>query len=79
MVTNIELITETEENIDWFNENYPQLQQKYAGTLIAIKNKTVVGIAKNAIDLLNALKEKSIDETEVLIEIIPPSNEITIF
>ena len=78
MLTNIQLLNATEENIEWLNENYKNIQEEFEGQIIAIKNKKVVANAKNSETLLKVLKEKNIDEAEVLIEVISPKNEISI-
>ncbi len=78
MMTNLELLTSSEESLEWFQENFLEIKEKYQNKMIAIKNKQIVAIASNTKDLLKILKEKGINESEVLIESIIPKNEIVI-
>ena len=77
-MTNLELLTSSEESLEWFQENFLEIKEKYQNKMIAIKNKQIVAIASNTKDLLKILKEKGINESEVLIESIIPKNEIVI-
>ena len=78
VLTNLELLDSSEENLEWFSNNFKEIQDKFSNKIIAIKDKKVIASAKNSEELLNTLKKNKIDESEVLIEIVNPSNEITI-
>ncbi len=78
MLTNIELLNSSEESLEWFNENFSSIQDKYSNKIIAIKDKQIIASASNIDLLFKILKEKEIDESEVLIEVISPKNEIVI-
>lgn len=78
MMTNLELLNVTEENIEWLNNNYEKIQEEFAGKIIAIKDKKIVASATTSELILKELENKGIDESDVLIEVIPPKNEITI-
>ena len=76
MLTNIQLLSFSEENLEWFNDNFNEIQEKYTNRIVAIKDKMIVASASNINSLLDILKEKDIDSSEVLIETITPKNEI---
>jgi len=78
MLTNIQLLSFSEENLEWFNDNFNEIQEKYTNRIVAIKDKMIVASASNINSLLDILKEKDIDSSEVLIETITPKNEIVI-
>ncbi|MBM3234158.1 hypothetical protein FJZ19_03615 [Candidatus Pacearchaeota archaeon] len=78
MVSDLELLNSSEESLKWFQENSIKIREEFANKIIAIKNKEIVASAKNINELLIFLKEKNIDESEVLIEFIVPKNEIVI-
>ncbi len=78
MVSDLELLRSSERDLVWFNENSQILRDKFAEQIVAIKDKSIVGNARNIKILLKILKEKGVDESEVLIESLAPSNEIII-
>ena len=78
MLTNLQLLSFSEENLEWFNENFNEIQGKYANKIVAIKDKRIVASALNINSLLEILKEQNIDSSEVLIETITSKNEIII-
>lgn len=78
MLTDMELLDSGQENLKWFQDNSEQIQLEYARKLIAIKGKKIVASAKNIGELLELLRSKEIEQSEVLIEYIPPRGEITI-
>lgn len=78
VLTNLELLDSSEENLEWFSNNFKEIQDKFSNKIIAIKDKKVIASAKNSEELLKTIKKNKIDESEVLIEIVNPSNEITI-
>lgn len=78
VLTNLELLSSSEEDLEWFSENFSEIQEKFSNKLIAIKDKKIVASAKTSEELLNLLKKDGIDESEVLIEVVNPNNEIII-
>ena len=78
MMSNLELLENAEEDLDWYSNNYENLQEKFSNKIVAIKEKRVVASANNIKGLLEELKIEVIDESEVLIEVIYPRNEIII-
>lgn len=79
MLSDLDLLKIAEEDLKWFHSNFSKIQEKYENKLIAIKNKQIVGSADNTDSLLNLLKERGMNDSEVLIEAIPLKNQITIF
>ena len=79
MMTNLQLLNNLEEDLNWFQENLKSLQAEYEDKIIAIKEKKIIASAKNIKELLKILEEKEIDQSEVLIETISSKNEIIIF
>lgn len=78
MTATLQLLQESEENLNWFQDNFVEIQEKYPNKIIAIKNKRIVASAANIEELIKLLHEKNIDDSEVLLEQIPPKNEIRI-
>jgi len=78
MLSDLELLNHSEENLKWFQENFSKIQEEFAGKIIAIKDKKIITSAINGKELLNLLKEKRIDDSEVIIEQIRPKGEIQI-
>ena len=78
MLSDLELLNKAEENLKWFIANSSLIRVKYAGKQIAIKDKSIVAIGSNGKELLDNLKSRNIDDSEVIIERIPPKGEIRI-
>lgn len=78
MLSDLELLNKTEENLKWFIANSSRIRVKYAGKQIAIKDKAIVAFGNNGRELLDNLKNKNIDDSEVIIERIPSKGEIRI-
>jgi len=78
MASDLELLDSSERDLEWFQQNSLDIREKFANKIVAIKDKEVIADARNINDLILILKEKGIDETEVLIEFIVPKNEIVI-
>lgn len=78
MLSDLELLNSAEESLKWFHDNFSELQEKYAGKQIAIKEKAIVAFADSGKKLLDVLKDKKIDDSEVIIEIVNPKDEIII-
>ena len=78
MISDLELLNSSEENLIWFQENFLKIREKYAGKQIAIKDREIVAVADNGKALLDALKKKKIDDSQVIIERIIPKGELKI-
>ena len=78
MISDLELLNSSEENLIWFQENFLKIREKYAGKQIAIKDREIVAVADNGKALLDALKKKNIDDSRVIIERIIPKGELKI-
>lgn len=78
MLSDLEMLQSSEEDLEWFNKNSQQIREKFAKQIIAIKDKKIIANAKNNKELLKKLEEEKIDDSEVLIEVISSPNEITI-
>ena len=59
------------EDSKWFSEKYEELQTKYEGRVLAIRNKSVVGDAESVERLLDVVQKKGEDAAFMLIETIP--------
>jgi len=70
----LQILKVAEEDSKWFSEKYEQLQTKYEGRVLAIRNKNVVGDAESVHQLLDILQEKGEDAAYMLIETIPPKD-----
>lgn len=79
MISNLQLLKESEENIIWFQENLDYIREEFFNKIIAIKNKSIIASADNINELMRKLEENNIDPSEVLIESIYQKDEITIF
>ena len=78
MLTDLELLEISEENLEWFQENSKEIQEQFTNKIIAIKDKRIIASAENINELLKLLKEKNIDSSEVLIEPIFSKKEIIV-
>ena len=78
MKQDLQLFNEAFNDFNWFKENYIALKTEYEGEFVAIKNQEIVAHAPTTEILMTKIKERKIDESEVLIEYIPPRNMIVI-
>ncbi len=78
MVSDLELLNASEENLVWFQNNFLKIRETYPGKQLAIKDKEIVAFADNGKALLNILKQKNIDDSQVIIERIIPKGELKI-
>ncbi len=76
MLSDLDLLNSAEESLKWFHDNSNEIREKYAGKQIAIKDKEIIAVADNGKKLLDLLKSKNIDDSEVIIERISPKGEI---
>ncbi len=79
MKTDLELLKESESDLEWYRDNSNQILKNFEGELIAIKNRKILAHAPNMEVLLSKIKEKNESVEEVLIEYIYPKNFRAIF
>ena len=60
-----------EKDGEWFDEHQEELQKKYMGKVIAIKEQKIIGVNRKLDDLLNEIKSKGLDPANVYIASIP--------
>jgi len=70
----LQILKVAEEDSKWFSEKYEELQGKYEGKVLAIKDKKVVGNAESVEELMDMVQKKGEDTAYVLIETIPPKD-----
>lgn len=70
----LKILEKSEEDNEWFSGKYIELQRKYEGKIVAVKEKKVICAADTVEELLEKLKEKGEDVGYLLIESIPPKN-----
>ena len=78
MMSDIELLNESEENLEWFQSNFSEIGKKFLNRFIAIKDKEIVADSDNLDNLLKLLKERKIDDSETLIEAITSKKSIVV-
>ncbi len=78
MLSDLELLNSAEKDLEWFQENSEKIRDEFARKIIAIKDKKVIASAEDINELLQILKAKKVDSSEVLTEAIVPKGEITI-
>lgn len=66
----LELITRAQEDNEWLNSHFDEIQQKYEKKFIAIKDKRIIAEDSNFFKVLETLKNKKEDPALVLIEFI---------
>ncbi len=78
-MTNIQLLTGSIANLRWFNESYPEIEQKFKGKFVAIKDEQILENSTSFDLLMEKLEKKGENSDELLIKRVSPMNEITIF
>ena len=78
MLSDLELLNSSEENLNWFQENSAKIQEDYPEKIVAIRDKKIIAYGENFKVLMKNLNRKGVDESEVLIEVISKPGEITI-
>ncbi len=78
VLSDLALLTESMEDLEWFQKYAKDICREHEGEMIAIKNKKVVAFGPSIKILLNKLKDKGIEESEVIIEKIPEKDEIIV-
>jgi len=70
----LKILKRSEEDSKWLSRKYDELQSKYEGKILAIKDKNVICDANTVEELLSKLEEKGEDLGFLLIETVPPKN-----
>ena len=70
----IEMLRYAEEQMSWIHKNYKDMQKKYAGRYIAVRDKSVISSGKSLKKVLENINKRGIDLDEVVIEYIFPKN-----
>lgn len=69
-VSVIQMLKSGQQDLAWFGANLQNLIAKYNNKFIAFHNKTVIDSDKKIDDLMNKLKERNIDTSNILIKFI---------
>ncbi|MBI2668055.1 hypothetical protein HYX17_04795 [Candidatus Woesearchaeota archaeon] len=67
MESELELLKKSEEDLEWFNENYEELKEDYDNEFVAIKEGEVISHDKDFERLLNKLKTMKENPAKVII------------
>lgn len=70
----LEILKRAEKDSRWLSENYEEIQSKYGGKILAIKDNQVVCEGDTMDEVLNKLGEKGENIGFLLIENIPPKD-----
>ncbi len=79
MRNELQLLSDSIEDLKWFQENSNKITEKYSGKFIAIKNKSIISASLNVNILIDNLEKTGIDSNLVLIKYINRKGEIIIF
>lgn len=78
MLSDLQLLTDSASDLNWLKENIKSVKEKFEGEILAIKNKEIVAFAPTVEILFRKLKEKGIEESEVIIQYVSSNNEVVI-
>lgn len=78
MISDMDLLNISEDNLNWFRDNYEYIQNNFERKIIAVNDNKIIAYAENLKILLEMLKSMEIDSSEVLIESIPSKKEIIV-
>lgn len=82
IVKNPEIIQDLqriEKDSQWFAENTKSIQKKFEEEFIAIKDGKVIEDDKNFNKLLNKLKERGEDPSEIMIKFIHSKSKVILY
>jgi hypothetical protein len=74
----LQLLTGSIADLNWFKENSASIGEKYEGEFIAIDNKKILESAPKIDILIRKLEKKGININLVLIKYVNPQGEIII-
>lgn len=66
----LEIITRVQNDNEWLNSHFDEMQQKYANKFIAIKDKKIIAEGSNFLKVLETLKIKKENPALILVEFI---------
>lgn len=66
----LEIITKAQEDNNWLNSHFDEIQEKYEKKFIAVKDKKIIAEGSNFFKVLETLKNKKEDPALVTIEFI---------
>ena len=66
-------------DLEWYRKNLDDIQIKFNGKAVAIKEKEVIGSSVDAQTLLEQLDKRGVDSDLVLIKRVIPKGETVIF
>ena len=70
METELVMLEKMEANGDWLDENYEEVSKEFLNEFVAIKDAKIVAHGKRLDVLLENLRSRSIDLSDILIEFI---------
>mgnify|MGYP001602203327 CR=1 FL=1 len=79
MVSDLEMLKEAGEALEWINENGKELSEKYAGKMIAVKGRELIATAGTLDELFEEIRKKGLRQQEMIIEWIPNNKERIIY
>ena len=66
----VQLLLKSQNNLEWFGSHLNELMIKFENQFIAIDNQEVIAEDNNFDALLNKLKNKAIDPSNILIKFV---------
>ena len=66
-------------DLEWYRKNLEDIQTKFDGKVVAIKEEEIIGSSADAQTLLAQLEKQGIDSDLVLIKRVFPKGETVIF
>ena len=76
MMSDLEMLQESNSDLIWLRDNMKSVKSEYEGEFIALKDKSIVAFAPNVDVLLRKLREANIDEKSVIVKFISLANQI---
>ncbi len=70
MQAQVEILNRLESDLVWFQENLKNIQKDYSNRFIAIKKRKIISEGKTVDELVEKLKSKKQDPSEVLIKFV---------
>lgn len=78
MISDLSLLSGTMSDLNWLKGCAKEINEKYEGEFVAIKDKSIITFAPSVDIILRKLKEIGINEGDVIIQYITPKNQIII-
>ena len=74
----LQLLTGSISDLNWFKQNSSSIKEKYEGEFIAIKDKKIIGFAPKVEILIKKLEKKGTNSNLVIIKYVTPKGETII-